>query len=265
MNRENSGTDNSDTSRKDSFSHAYIVWGGSETDMSSFAERMAAAIVCTGIGQRPCMTCAHCEKASKHIHPDIIAVDKKPDAREIYVDQIRALREDAIIMPNEASKKVYIIYNASSMNKSAQNAILKLLEDPPESAAFILIAGNPAALLPTLRSRCVERMAERRGAEPARMRQDSEAFSEALKAGPLKLAELSFSLGKLEKSEFAEFIIGARALLISNMRSRIDDCGTALTTEYMMKAINVLDRAEEYLNNNVSPGHIAGMICAALI
>ena len=68
--------------------------------------------------------------------------------------QVRALRADAYIRPNEAERKVYILENAQTMNASAQNAMLKLLEEGPAYAAFLLLTDNAAALLPTVRSRC---------------------------------------------------------------------------------------------------------------
>jgi DNA polymerase-3 subunit delta' len=252
--------------RMDALSHAYIVWGGSEAEQSVIAEKLASAMVCSGSGQKPCMTCNHCYKALRHIHPDIIAIDRLPDAREIYVDQIRALREDAVIMPNEALKKVYVMHHAGCMNVFAQNAILKLLEEPPASAAFILIADNPAELLPTVRSRCVELSADRLDTtEPVQIRDDAAAFYQVLTDGPLKLAEFSFAMEKYEKSDFASFIDSAKTFLVQKMRDCLSGAETALTPEYMMKAVTVLDRAREYLDLNVSLGHIAGMICAEMI
>ncbi|NLT14486.1 MAG: hypothetical protein GXY05_09100 [Clostridiales bacterium] len=263
---DNSSADNDGPIVTGAFSHAYILWGGSEAGQDEFAWKLAAAIVCANPDEKPCLTCPHCQKATRRIHPDIITIDRNPEAREIYVDQIRALREDAVIMPNEASKKVYILYHAGSMNVYAQNAILKLLEDPPVSAAFILIADNPAELLPTVRSRCVVLSADRRSeTAPGQLRDDAIAFYKALTGSPIELAELSFVLEKLEKGAFAEFITDARAFLISKMKSRLNGAGEAPAPGYIMKAVTVLERAREYLDNNVSLGHITGMICAELI
>ena len=70
------------------------------------------------------------------------------------MDQVRALRTDAYVRPNEAERKVYLLERADRMNASAQNAMLKLLEDGPAYAVFFLLAENGSALLPTVRSRC---------------------------------------------------------------------------------------------------------------
>lgn len=263
---DNSCADNFGRTVTGAFSHAFILWGGSEAEQDEFAWKLAAAIICANPDQKPCLACPHCQKAARRIHPDINKIDRKPEAKEIYVDQIRALREDAVIMPNEASKKVYILCHAGSMNVFAQNAILKLLEEPPESAAFILVANHPAELLPTVRSRCVALSADRRSKTvPVQLRDDAVAFYEALTGSPIKLAELSFVLEKLEKSAIADFIADARAFLILKLKDCLNGTREALGPEYIMKAVTVLDRAREYLENNVGLGHITGMICAELI
>lgn len=262
----NGDTGSSGLSGKGAYSHAYIVRGGSDNDRMDYANKLAQAILCSGSGNRPCMSCVHCDKSSRHIHPDIITIDRNPDSRAIYVDQIRALREDAVIMPNEAQTKVYIINYAGSMNVSAQNAILKLLEEPPDSANFILVADNPSELLPTVRSRCVEVSADRQGKmEQAATRDDVTAFYQALTGSPLKLVELSFTLEKLERNEFKDFIDGAKVFITAKLKDSLEGNKGALTPEYLMKTIHVLDRAKEYLEYNVSLGHLCGMICAELI
>ena len=86
------------------------------------------------------------------IHPDINVIGD--DGGDISVARVRALRSDAYIRPNEAGRKVYILENAHTMNASAQNAMLKLLEEGPPYAAFLLLTDNAAALLRTVRSRC---------------------------------------------------------------------------------------------------------------
>ena len=141
-------------------SHAYIVASASEEARRGTALRLAAAMLCESSGDRPCGDCRHCRKVFSGIHPDVVSVapaldDKGRKRREILVEQVRFISADAQVMPNEARVKVYVIHDAERMNAAAQNALLKLLEEPPASAAFILCASNPALLLPTVRSRCV--------------------------------------------------------------------------------------------------------------
>lgn len=134
-------------------SHAYILSGPAGSGKRTLAGLLAAALACSGEGEvLPCLRCPNCRKAFSGIHPDIVRVGS--DGKDITVAQVRALRADAYVRPNEAARKVYIIENAQSMNASAQNALLKLLEEGPPYAAFLLLTNNAAALLSTVRSRC---------------------------------------------------------------------------------------------------------------
>lgn len=134
-------------------SHAYLISGPAGSGKKTLARLMAAAMVCTGQGEKPCGACPACKKAMGNIHPDIITVCGEK-GKDISVGQARALRADAYIRPNEADRKVYLILDAQTMNSNAQNAVLKLLEEGPPYAVFLLLTDNPGALLPTIRSRC---------------------------------------------------------------------------------------------------------------
>ncbi len=117
------------------------------------ARSLAASIICEK-GQFPaCGECAHCKKAKKNIHPDIIEIAPLKGKVFISVDQIREMRSDAYISPNEASAKVYIINGACLMNEAAQNALLLILEQPPKGVHFILCDSTLSGLLPTVISR----------------------------------------------------------------------------------------------------------------
>ncbi len=134
-------------------SHAYLITGGSGDSRAAFANRLAAAYLCQG-DRPPCGMCRACRKVGKGAHPDLSRTAPPPDKAEISVDQIRALRADAYIRPNEGKRKVYVIDPADAMNPAAQNALLKVLEEGPAYAAFLLSTGKPGKLLDTVRSRC---------------------------------------------------------------------------------------------------------------
>ena len=138
-------------------SHAYIISGPVGSGRHTLGGLLAQAMVCTvPEHQRPCGHCPQCRKAQGGIHPDIAWIAGAGEGKPINVDQVRALRSDAYIRPNEGERKVYILEGADRMNASAQNAMLKLLEEGPAYAAFLFCAETAAALLPTVRSRCVE-------------------------------------------------------------------------------------------------------------
>ena len=84
----------------------------------------------------------------------MITVDA-PEKKTVSVDLIRRARADLYIRPNEGRRKVYLIPRADDMNRSAQNALLKVMEEPPEYGAFLLLTENEEKLLPTVRSRSV--------------------------------------------------------------------------------------------------------------
>jgi DNA polymerase-3 subunit delta' len=109
---------------------------------------------CTGSGEKPCGVCPSCHKIFGGGHPDVITVDS--DKATVPIKVIREMQADAFIRPNEGNKKVYLIPRAQDMQAPAQNALLKLLEEPPEYCVFLLMTDNAEKLLTTVRSRGVE-------------------------------------------------------------------------------------------------------------
>ncbi|NLC66822.1 MAG: AAA family ATPase [Clostridium sp.] len=85
---------------------------------------------------------------------DIVRIRPYKEKRSISVDQIREMKIEASTMPYEGSKKIFIIYNADSMSLSAQNAMLKTIEEPFKNVYFFLLSENEVNLEETIRSRC---------------------------------------------------------------------------------------------------------------
>ena len=136
--------------------HAYILAAADAALRETEVTALAAAMLCTAPGERPCGQCRDCRKVFRGVHPDVICVDPASGSKRpvFKVDQIRDVSADAYVMPSEAQRKVYVLRQADTMNPAAQNALLKLLEEPPRSASFILAAERVESLLPTVRSRC---------------------------------------------------------------------------------------------------------------
>ena len=86
-------------------------------------------------------------------HPDFITVTD-PEHKNIAVKIVRQIRDDVFIRPNEAEHKIYLF--AQDMGIEGQNALLKVLEEPPRYGVFMLLTDNPEKILPTVRSRCTE-------------------------------------------------------------------------------------------------------------
>lgn len=134
-------------------SHALIFSGpGERTDAARYA---AAAFECVSEGERPCLACAHCRKVMAGIHPDVIFV-RDPEHKELSAETVRAMRSDTFIRPNEGERKVYLFEDCAVLNEKDQNILLKTVEEGPPYCAFLFCSENSAALLQTIRSRCVE-------------------------------------------------------------------------------------------------------------
>lgn len=135
-------------------SHSYFISGPLGSGKHTLAQLLAAAMECTA-DDRPCGVCGPCRKVFSGNHPDVLTVDD-PDKKQVPVDLIRQARAEVFIRPNEGHRKIFLIPRAHDMNESAQNALLKILEEPPAYGVFLLLADNPDKLLPTIRSRCSE-------------------------------------------------------------------------------------------------------------
>ena len=135
-------------------SHFYLISGPEGSGKRTLARLLAAAILCQG-EQKPCGRCNACRKVMDGLHPDFLTIDD-PEKKNVPVDLIRKARADIFIQPNEGSHKIYLFPRAQDMRVEAQNALLKVLEEPPSYGVFLLITDNPEKLLPTVRSRCTE-------------------------------------------------------------------------------------------------------------
>ncbi len=135
-------------------SHCYLLAGPPGSGKHTLARILTAAMECTQGARRPCGTCLQCRKVLDGVHPDVITVDD-PAKKTVTVEMIRKARADVYIKPNEGLRKVYIIPRAMDMNAAAQNALLKVIEEPPDYAAFLLLSDAAERLLPTIRSRSV--------------------------------------------------------------------------------------------------------------
>jgi DNA polymerase-3 subunit delta' len=91
-------------------------------------------------------------RVERRTHPDLYVLE--PVGDQVLIDEIRALRRDLHLRPFEASRRVYIVLDAHTMNEAAADALLKDLEEPPEYAVVILIADDVGSLPETIRSRC---------------------------------------------------------------------------------------------------------------
>lgn len=137
---------------KNHISHFYLISGPKGSGKKTLAKLLAQAILCQG-RHKPCGTCEPCRKIQNGNHPDLITVED-PEHKNVAVRIVRAFREDVFIRPNESDYKIYLF--PQDLGTEGQNALLKILEEPPGYGVFILLTDNPEKILPTVRSRCTE-------------------------------------------------------------------------------------------------------------
>jgi DNA polymerase-3 subunit delta' len=100
-----------------------------------------------------CGECASCRRIARGVHPDIVVL-APGDTGNIWIDDVRDVLTSAGYRPFEGRRRVAIIDDADAMTPQAQNALLKMLEEPPSASIFVLVSSMPDALLPTVLSRC---------------------------------------------------------------------------------------------------------------
>ena len=135
-------------------SHFYLLSGPVGSGRHTLAKLLSASLQCEGT-DKPCLTCSACRRVMAGNHPDVITVDD-PEKKHVPIDLIRNMREDVFVRPNQGKKKIYIFPRGEDMQIPAQNALLKVLEEPPAYGVFLLLTDSPEKMLATVRSRCVQ-------------------------------------------------------------------------------------------------------------
>jgi DNA polymerase-3 subunit delta' len=138
----------------DRLSHAWLLVGPEGVGQRELAIALAATSNCRAeASDRPCGDCDACRRTQRDVHPALIAFE--PDGAAHRIEDVRgAWSEAAMRTTPEARRKVLRIVAADRMNVAAQNAFLKLLEEPPASVVWVLEAEDPGRLLETILSRC---------------------------------------------------------------------------------------------------------------
>lgn len=137
---------------------AYLFCGSPGIGKKSVASVFAASLLCQSPREgNPCHTCASCRLLESGNHPDYITLSVPEDKKSIGVEQVREeIVKEAFIRPFHAGKKVFVIPNSEVLTDDAQNALLKILEEPPLYAVFLLLTPTADRLLQTVLSRCLK-------------------------------------------------------------------------------------------------------------
>lgn len=256
--------------------HAIILEGANEAARLSFAKTLAKALVCSESANeaKPCNKCANCRKAESDSHVDIKIVEGTNKSKTVSVEDIRRVRSDAYVVPNEAERKVYIITSAHKMNETAMNAFLKVLEEPPSYVNFILECEDKAMLLQTVKSRCVSfRMGDLTDDSVTKKKleksyENAQLIAKAISSG--SEIEMMKTLGIFEKDKDALKLALEEVILILRdslaLKNGAENClsqneeiarsvSSSLTSERIINAMNVvgetLSSMQYFANQNL--------------
>ena len=255
-------------------SHAVILTG--EGDKVQAARYIAAAHLCRADSGRPCLQCNACRKVLDRIHPDVTEVQDS-ERKELPVETIRALRQDAYIRPNEGERKVYLFTDCAQLNERDQNVLLKIVEEGPPYAAFVFCADAVHALLPTIRSRCVELRMD----APPLDAEEGEAAAELCRViarrEPLALTAHLTALEnrRFKREQLLPMVEGAWQISADALLSRCGKpgaCGEAadilrraFDRRQLQKLTDLFRRYCDECQYNVGVGHVLGALGADLV
>ncbi|MGG4603853.1 DNA polymerase III subunit delta' [Paenalcaligenes sp. Me131] len=157
-------------SQRERFAHAWLLHGVPGIGKTQFARAAAASLLCTQpVQSRACGHCDACLWCQHGNHPDLRVIrpesvaqeedgtaseSKQAPSKEIRVEQLRQLHTWFNTATHRGGYRVAVLYPAESLNQISANALLKVLEEPPASTIFLLVADAPDRLLPTIVSRC---------------------------------------------------------------------------------------------------------------
>jgi hypothetical protein len=215
--------------------HASFLLAGGGNAPRDAALDFVRGVVCTGEGARPCRKCRGCMLSGaqsrsstedapaeividgtgkrgplyRHVgdHPDLYWIDRGEDGTRVRITQVRALQNALRLASTEGGWRAAVIADAEWLNVEAQNALLHLLEEPPDRTCLVLVTSNPAGLLATIRSRC-QKAVFNQAARPALRGDDADPETAAL-ADRLDAIHLQ---GTPELLDWAEEYRGARAV-----------------------------------------------------
>jgi DNA polymerase III delta prime subunit len=240
-----------------------MVVGGAGLGREALAVELAAALTCRRQEGTGC-TCSSCERVRRGIHPDVEFIDVLPDRKEISIEQARQVVDNIVQHPYEGMRRVYILGSCHTppLSAEASSALLKTLEEPPTHTVFLLLASNPARVLPTIVSRAVQLRVPRpnrdellsvialsKGCDPERA---AELLGAAEGDGDLVLHsgdDLPEALANLEKLMTAALDGNGLAILRSAATIRQVSGGIALANALLLRLATRADReaAEDFL------------------
>lgn len=179
--------------------HAYLFVSPDKTVRTEGAKLICMSMLCENRNEdsSPCLECSACKKVMAASHPDCISVS---GADKTSVDDVRAIEDEAYLAPNEADCKVFLLSDADEYNPQSQNALLKIIEEPPKGVKFVLTASSAHSLLPTVRSRVCTLSGQNRSIDT--IKADIQSIKKAL--SPEQISSLSYFIYAYDKADVKE-------------------------------------------------------------
>ncbi len=134
--------------------NAYLLAGPEGVGKRTLALEMAKALNCDGSGEPPCDACRSCLQIGRLTHPDVHGISPGGASDQIKIEEVRTVLGRMVLKPFSARVQITILDGAERLTEEAGNALLKLLEEPPRHALFILMTAHLPHCLPTIVSRC---------------------------------------------------------------------------------------------------------------
>lgn len=254
--------------------HAVVLEGTDIPLGKSVAKELAKACVCTGEAVRPCGKCNNCLKAEENIHPDIYTVKITDKKQAIGVGEIRTMISDCFIKPNEAPCKVYFIFD--KMTAEAQNALLKILEEPPQNLQFIIVTESSSVLLQTVLSRSSvfklnddttavnDETAEAVAREIAKAIPQNIEFPLLIATGKL-VNDKALTLKVLDKlNEILSMALEEKYFPYGKAPQYVNDIVRTLRKRSIVKLIDVVSQARTMLLQNCNMNLLVTWLCASI-
>lgn len=255
--------------------HAVVLESKNTRLARSAAKEIAKACVCTSDVLRPCGRCSNCVKAEEEIHPDIYTVAITDKKQAVGVGEIRTMIADCYIKPNEAPNKVYFIFD--KMTAEAQNALLKILEEPPQNVQFIVVSEASSVLLQTVLSRStVFKIGESDSAEKSEKEKLADEIASEIAAAIPKNTELPLLIatGKLVNDKVLMLKVLERLSVIlstaleekyipsDNKPQYINDMVRTLRKRSIVRLLDVISQAQTMLSQNCNMNLLVTWLCA---
>ncbi|MDR1627574.1 MAG: hypothetical protein LBR79_02220 [Oscillospiraceae bacterium] len=254
-----------DLAVKKTVPHAMLLESGNKNLCVDVAVNIAKTLMCRDTQNTPCNNCDSCAKISGNIHPDIEIIKPQNNQKTIGIDTIRLLKQTAYVIPNESDYKIYIFPDAHIITPQAQNAFLKILEEPPKSVIFIMICSSMLKLLDTVISRltCFKIYSGENEVDADIFTEPKKFIESLLNKNELEILKIISGFLK-ERNNFAKFLEYLKNLLLENYAAN-NGGASLLTNAQIISILNIFKEGENLTERNINLPLLSCYLCSNLM